>query len=77
MHGHGTVAWVMDSGNASYAGVLAAIVTGDTVLLELFIVCGSSALVRIEHEAGVAAWVVGTLVVPSVHGHRLHDSHCI
>ena len=25
----------------------------------------------VEHEGGAAAWLVGTLVVPSVQGHRL------
>ena len=34
--------------------------------------CGSFAPVRIEHECGAAAaWLVETLVVPSVQGHRL------
>ena len=37
----------------------------------LFFACGSSAPVRVEHEGGAAAWLVGTLVVPSVQGHRL------
>ena len=36
-----------------------------------FSACGSSAPVRVEHEGGVAASLVGTLVVPSVQGHRL------
>ena len=31
-----------------------------------FFACGSSAPVRVEHEGGAAAWLVGTLVVPSV-----------
>ena len=26
---------------------------------------------RVEHEGGPAAWLVGTLVVPSVHRHKL------
>ena len=26
---------------------------------------------RIEHEGGAAAWLAGTLAVPSVQGHRL------
>ena len=26
---------------------------------------------RVEHEGGTAAWIMGTLVVPSVQGHRL------
>ena len=60
-----------DPGNAGYARVLVAIVTGDMVLLGVFIVCDSSAPMKIEHEAGLAAWVMGTLVVPTVHGHRL------
>ena len=33
--------------------------------------CGSSAPVRVEREAGTAAWLVGTLVAPSVQGHGL------
>ena len=37
----------------------------------LFLVCGSSAPGRVEREGGVAAWLVGTLAVPSVQGHRL------
>ena len=36
-----------------------------------FSACGSSAPVRVEHEGGVAASLVGTLVVPSVQGHGL------
>ena len=51
-----------DPGNAGYAGALMSIVTGDMVLLGLFLVCGSSAPVRTEHEDGTAA--------PSVQGHR-------
>ena len=27
--------------------------------------------VRVKHEGGTAAWVAGTLAVPSVQGHRL------
>ena len=50
-----------DPGNGGYAGALMSIVTGDMVLLGLFLVCGSSAPVRTEHE-GTAA--------PSVQGHR-------
>ena len=26
---------------------------------------------RVEYEGGIAAWLVGTLAVPSVQGHRL------
>ena len=37
----------------------------------LFFACGRSAPVRIEHEGGAAAWLAGTLAVPSVQGHRL------
>ena len=33
--------------------------------------CGSPAPVRAEHEDGAAAWLAGTLIVPSVQGHRL------
>ena len=33
--------------------------------------CGSSAPVRVEHEGGTAAWLVGTLMAPSVQGHGL------
>ena len=36
-----------------------------------FFACGSSAPVRIEREGGTAAWLAGTLVVPSVQGHGL------
>ena len=60
-----------DPGNASYAGALAAIVTGDMVLLGLFLACGSSAPVMTEHEGGAAAWVAGTLAALSVQGHGL------
>ena len=37
----------------------------------LFFACGSSASVRIERKGGAAAWLAGTLVTPSVPGHRL------
>ena len=36
-----------------------------------FFACGSSAPVRVEHEGGSTAWLVGTLALPSVQGHRL------
>ena len=36
-----------------------------------FYACGSSAPVRVEHEVGTAAWLVGTLAMPSVQGHGL------
>ena len=36
-----------------------------------FFACGSSAPVRVEHEGGTAAWLAGTLAVPSVQGHGL------
>ena len=36
-----------------------------------FFACGSSARVRAEREGGAAAWLVGTLVVPSMQGHGL------
>ena len=38
---------------------------------DFFFACGSCALVRLEHEGGTAAWVEGTLVVPSVQAHGL------
>ena len=38
--------------------------------IRAFYICDSSALMKTEHEAGLAAWVMGTLVVPTVHGHR-------
>ena len=67
------MAWLLgsDSGNTGYTGVPATIVTGYMVLLGLFLVCGSSAPVRIKHEGGAAAWVVGTMAVPNVQGHQL------
>ena len=34
-------------------------------------VCGSSVPVRVEHEGGTAAWLKGTLAVPTVQGHGL------
>ena len=40
-------------------------------LQDFFFACGSSAPVRIELEGSTAAWLAGTLVVPSVQGHRL------
>ena len=36
-----------------------------------FFACGNSDPVRVEREGGPAAWLVGTLVVPSVQGHGL------
>ena len=36
-----------------------------------FFACGSSASVRVKHEDGAAAWLVGILEVPSVKGHAL------
>ena len=36
-----------------------------------FFACGISAPVRVEPEGGAAAWLVGTLVAPSVQGHGL------
>ena len=33
--------------------------------------CGSSAPVGVECEGGAAAWLAGTLAVPSVQGHGL------
>ena len=37
----------------------------------LFFACGSSAPVRVEREAGTAAWLAGTPVVPSVQRYAL------
>ena len=37
----------------------------------LLLACGSSAPVSAECEDGTAAWLVGTLAVPRVQGHRL------
>ena len=39
-----------------------------------FFAYGNSAPVRVEHEGGTAAWVVRTLVVPSMQGHVLPQS---
>jgi len=39
--------------------------------LKTFFACGSSATVRVEHEGGTIAWLVGTLEAPSVQGHEL------
>ena len=60
-----------DPGSTSYAGAPEAIITGDMVLLGLFLACGSYAPVRSECEGGAAVLVVGTLVVLSVQGHGL------
>ena len=57
-----------DPGNAGYAGALVA-VTGDMMLLGLYLACGNSALVRIGHEGDAAARVMGTLAVLSVQEH--------
>ena len=37
----------------------------------MFFACGSSAPVRVEHEGGAPAWLVGTLEAPSVYGQGL------
>ena len=36
-----------------------------------FVVCGSSAPVRVEQEGDAAAWLAETLAAPSVQGHGL------
>ena len=36
-----------------------------------FFACGSSAPVRVEHEDSAAAWLAGTLAVPTVQEHGL------
>ena len=41
------------------------------MLRQDFFACSSSAPVKAEREGGMAAWLVGTLVVPSVQGHGL------
>ena len=51
--------------SARHAAELAAMGTGFTALLGIFLASGSSAPVRIECGAGAAAWIVGTLAVPS------------
>ena len=38
---------------------------------DFFFACGTSAPVRVEREGGAAAWLEGTLAVPSVQRHRL------
>ena len=38
---------------------------------KIFFPWGSSAPVRVDHEGGAAAWLMGTLVVQSVQRHRL------
>ena len=38
---------------------------------KIFFPWGSSAPVRVDHEGGAAAWLMGTQVVQSVQGHRL------
>ena len=36
-----------------------------------FVVCGSSAPVRVEHKGDAAVWLAETLAAPSVQGHGL------
>ena len=36
-----------------------------------FFPCGSTAPVRVDHEGGAAAWLVGTLAAPNVQGYGL------
>ena len=57
-----------DPGNASYTGVLTAIVIGEMLPLGLFLACVNFAPVRIKCECGTTAWVPGSLVAPSVQG---------
>ena len=57
-----------DPGRVMYIGEPAAICTGDTVLLRLFLASGSFASVRIEHGGGAAAWIAGTLAALSMQG---------
>ena len=60
-----------DPGSARYSGVPAAIVTRGMEPLGFFLASDSSDPVRIEHGGGIAAWILGTLGVPSVRGHQL------
>ena len=42
-----------------------------TGLFFFFLACGITTPVRVECEGDAAAWLAGTLVVPSVQGHKL------
>ena len=63
------ISW--DPGDARYAGMLGATVTGGMWLLWVFLASGSSAPGRIEHKGGRDSWIIVTLGVPSVQGHKL------
>ena len=41
----------------------------DKWIQDFFPHCGRSPQVRVEHEGGIVAWLVGTLEAPSVQGH--------
>ena len=56
------------SNSARYPGEPEAIGTGDMVLLGFFQASGTSASLRIKNGGGAAAWIAGTLAVPSVQG---------
>ena len=47
------------------------IVPGDLALIVFLLSCGSSARVRMDHEEGTAAWVMGTLAAQTVQRHGL------
>ena len=39
--------------------------------MQVFFACGSFSPVRVEREGGATAWLLGTLMMPSVQGHGL------
>ena len=53
----------IDPGDMRWTGKPGTLGTGNMVLLGLFLVSDSSAAVKIECGCGVAAWIVGSLVV--------------
>ena len=55
-------------GSTRYSVELVTMGTGDMALLKFFLPSGSSVLVRIKHGGSMAAWMAGTLAVPSVQG---------
>ena len=56
-----------DPGSARYSGGPVAIVTRYGALIGLFLASGCFASVRFEHGGGAAAWILRTLVVPSLY----------
>ena len=71
MHGGGAVAWITGTLAMLASQELRWLLLQETWHLGFFLACGSSSPVRTECEEGTAPWVLGTLVVPSVQGHRL------